>query len=94
MLRLLDDKAPELVEFEVDGETMSAPAGISVAAAVLYLDLLPLRHSAVSAAPRAPLCMMGACFECQIEIDGLPNQRACQVELRAGMRLRRQLVER
>ena len=43
------------------------------------------------AAPRAPFCMMGACFECLVEIDGRANQRACQVRVRGGMRVRRQL---
>jgi predicted molibdopterin-dependent oxidoreductase YjgC len=36
--------------------------------------------------------MMGACFECLVEIDGVDNFRACQVEVRAGMQVRRQLV--
>ena len=36
--------------------------------------------------------MMGVCFECLLEIDGIGNQRACQVEVRAGMEVRRQLA--
>ncbi len=30
-------------------------------------------------------------FECLIEIDGVSDQRACQVRVQPGMRLRRQL---
>ena len=37
--------------------------------------------------------MTGACFECLLEIDGIENQRACQVEVEAGMKVRRQLAE-
>jgi predicted molibdopterin-dependent oxidoreductase YjgC len=37
--------------------------------------------------------MMGACFECLVEIDGV-SQRACQRQVEAGMRLRRQLDAR
>jgi predicted molibdopterin-dependent oxidoreductase YjgC len=36
--------------------------------------------------------MMGICFECLIEIDGVADQRACQLQVRAGMRLKRQLA--
>jgi predicted molibdopterin-dependent oxidoreductase YjgC len=91
MFRLLDQSAAQ-VEIELDGETVSVPEGISVAAALLYLDRLPLRRSTVSGAPRAPFCMMGICFECLIEVDGVRDQRACQLTVRPGMRLRRQLA--
>ena len=35
------------------------------------------RDSAVIGAPRGPFCMMGVCFDCLVEIDGLPNRQAC-----------------
>jgi hypothetical protein len=31
------------------------------------------RRSPVSGLPRAPLCMMGVCFECLVEVDGQSN---------------------
>jgi predicted molibdopterin-dependent oxidoreductase YjgC len=34
--------------------------------------------------------MMGVCFECLMEIDGVPNRQACQVRVADGMRIRRQ----
>ncbi len=89
MFRLLDAVGTQIV-IELDGVQETVPAGVSVAAALLYLDKIPLRHSAVNAAPRAPFCMMGICFECLIEVDGVANQRACQLQVQAGMRLRRQ----
>ena len=89
MFRLLDAAGAQIV-IELDGVQETVPAGVSVAAALLYLDKIPLRHSAVNAAPRAPFCMMGICFECLIEVDGVANQRACQLQVQAGMRLRRQ----
>lgn len=52
------------------------------------------RQSAVSGRPRAPLCMMGVCFECLVEIDGQTNQQACLVQVRDGMRIRRQIAQR
>ena len=93
MFRLLDaagDAVGTQIVIELDGVQETVPADVSVAAALLYLDKIPLRHSAVNAAPRAPFCMMGICFECLIEVDGVANQRACQLQVQAGMRLRRQ----
>ncbi len=90
MFRQLASDACERVEVEFEGEAVTVPAGISVAAAMLLLDATPTRQTPISAAPRAPFCMMGVCFECLMEIDGQPSRRACQVEVRAGMRIRRQ----
>jgi len=38
--------------------------------------------------PRAPLCGMGICFECRVEIDGATHQRACMILAREQMRVR------
>ena len=91
MFRRIDNSATERVEIEFDGKVVAVPAGISLAAVVFYLDAIPARHTMLSGLPRAPFCMMGVCFECLLEIDGIGNQRACQVEVRAGMQVRRQL---
>jgi hypothetical protein len=34
--------------------------------------------------------MMGACFECLVEIDGVPNRQSCLIEARDGMRIHSQ----
>ena len=90
MFHRLKNAAPELVELNLDGQAVSVPAGISVAAALLYLDATPIRCSPVSGSPRTAYCMMGVCFDCLMEIDGQANQQACQVIVSRGMRLRRQ----
>lgn len=92
MFRRIDKSATERVEIEFDGKVVAVPAGISLAAVVFYLDAIPARQTILSGLPRAPFCMMGVCFECLLEIDDIGNQRACQVEVRAGMRIRRQLT--
>jgi predicted molibdopterin-dependent oxidoreductase YjgC len=79
------------VEVEIDGIEVTVPAGVSIAAALLYLDRIPTRSSPVSGAPRAPFCMMGICFECLVEVNGVANQRACQRAIEAGMKLRLQM---
>jgi predicted molibdopterin-dependent oxidoreductase YjgC len=70
---------------EPNGRAHRMPAGQSVASAMLAAGLARTRASAVSASPRAPYCMMGACYECLVVIDGEPNQQACLTPLREGM---------
>ena len=41
----------------------------------------------VTGEARGPLCGMGICFECRMEIDGATHSRSCQIECREGMRV-------
>ena len=66
------------------------PAGASAAAAVLLAGISGIRDSAVGGGPRGPYCMMGVCFDCLAEIDGVPNRQSCMVAVSPGMRIRRQ----
>jgi predicted molibdopterin-dependent oxidoreductase YjgC len=79
--------APVVLEFE--GAPLSARAGDSVAAALLAAGHLTLRTTPASGAPRGPFCMMGACFDCLVEIDGEPNRQACMTPVAPGMKVRR-----
>jgi len=92
MFRRLDGALGDDVEISLDGEAVQVPQGIPLAAALLLLDSRPYRLAVLGAAPRAPYCMMGSCFECLVEIDGRRNQRACQVTVTRGMRVARQLA--
>lgn len=74
----------------LDDRPVPAAEGESVAAALLAAGLDRGRDSAVSASPRAPYCMMGICFECLMEIDGVANRQSCMIRVRDGMRIRRQ----
>ena len=56
MFRLLGDTG-DLVVIELDGTEVKVPAGVSVAAALLFLDRIPLRHSVVK---RARVCACAA----------------------------------
>lgn len=88
--RRLGAAAGQTVTVSIEGESVAVPAGESVAAAVLVHALGHTRTTPVSGAPRAPLCMMGVCFECLMEIDGIANRQACLVPVAEGMRIRRQ----
>ena len=72
----------------LDGKPLRLESGISLAAALIAAAQIPMRHNPVSGAPRAAYCMMGSCFDCVIEVNGI-NQRACQVKVAEGLRLRR-----
>ncbi len=69
---------------------MLLPEGASAAAAVLLAGLPSLRTTAVGGSERAPYCMIGACFDCLAEIDGIANRQSCMIAARPGMRIRRQ----
>ncbi|MDE2279850.1 MAG: (2Fe-2S)-binding protein [Xanthomonadaceae bacterium] len=73
------------IRITVNGQPVDVEAGCSVAAAVARLGT-PFRRS-VRGEPRMPLCGMGACFECRVCIDGVAEQRACMVTVRAGMQV-------
>jgi hypothetical protein len=79
-----------LVEIEFNGRPLAVPGQGSVAAALLAAGALRFRSTPVSGAPRAPYCMMGVCFECLLEIDGVANRQACLVTIQPGMKIRSQ----
>ena len=83
-----DDTAQVRMDFE--GEELLAHQGDTVAAALLASNQWQFRTTPVSGAPRGPFCMMGVCFECLVEIDGVANRQACMIEARDGMRIKRQ----
>ncbi|SIO43943.1 2Fe-2S iron-sulfur cluster binding domain-containing protein [Rhodovulum sp. ES.010] len=76
------------VPVRFDGTVLDLPEGANLAAALLAAGVRVFRHSPVSGAPRAPFCMMGACFDCLVEIDGVVRQ-ACMVEVTEGLQISR-----
>ncbi|MGI9416469.1 MAG: (2Fe-2S)-binding protein [Geminicoccaceae bacterium] len=76
------------VTLHVDGEALAARAGDTVAAALLAAGRFTFRQTAVSGSDRGPFCMMGACFDCLVEIDGEPNRQACMTLVEDGMKVR------
>ncbi len=89
MFHRLEDARRE-IEFDFEGRLVTAREGESVAAALLAAGLRGFRATPVSGAPRAPWCMMGVCFDCLLEIDGIGSRQSCMTIVAAGMRVRRQ----
>jgi predicted molibdopterin-dependent oxidoreductase YjgC len=76
-----------VVPVTVDGHPFLALAGDSVAAVLLMSGRLACRSAPVSGAPRGPFCLIGACFDCLVTIDGQPNRQACLVPVAPAMRI-------
>jgi hypothetical protein len=90
MFRPRPDAPAATVAVEVEGQRILVPPGASAAAAVLLAGLASIRDTPVSGGERAPYCMMGVCFDCLADIDGVPNRQSCMVAAQPGMRIRRQ----
>jgi D-hydroxyproline dehydrogenase subunit gamma len=84
MFRRLHDEAGA-IRLTVDGHRIQAREGDSVAAAMLAAGYAICRTTPVSGAARAPYCMMGACFDCLVTIDGAGNRPSCLVAAKEGM---------
>jgi len=89
MVRRIETTGPEVV-FTFEGQRIVAQTGDSIAAALTAAGIQDLRDSAVSGAARGIYCMMGACFDCLVEVDGVPNRQACMTEVRNGLDVNRQ----
>jgi len=96
MFRKRSEPAPAKagVSVTVEGRDIRVPEGASAAAAVLLAGFASIRETPVTGAPRAPYCLMGVCFDCLAEIDGVANRQSCMVTVQPGMTIRRQLGKR
>jgi predicted molibdopterin-dependent oxidoreductase YjgC len=94
MFRRLVEPERGSVRIVVDGRPIAASPGDSVAAALLAAGVLACRTTPVSAAPRAPYCMMGVCFDCLLTIDGVGSRQACLTRVRDGMAIETQQGKR
>ena len=74
----------------VDGTSVEAIAGETVAGILLRTPPHTARIAVVGGGPRAPYCLAGACFDCVALVDGHAVQ-TCLVGARDGMTIQRQL---
>jgi D-hydroxyproline dehydrogenase subunit gamma len=75
-----------VIELTVDGAPLRAPAGQSLAAALLAAGRAVLRPSP-SGTPRGVYCGIGVCQECRVHVEGRGVVRACVTPVAAGMRV-------
>jgi len=83
-------RAGETVHFTFDGRRHAAVGGDTIASALVADGVDVLSRSFKYHRPRGVLCASGRCPNCLVEVDGLPNARACVTPLQDGMRVRSQ----
>ena len=74
------------ITVKVNGKSIVVPDGSTVAGAVYMAGETAFRKS-VTGQPRSPVCGMGICFECRVQIDNQPHQRTCRQLCREGMEI-------
>ena len=91
MFKLLSEPTDKTVSINFEGTLMQVPEGITIAAALLGNGVTHFRETDKNRENRAPYCNMGICFECLVEVDGIPNCQACLLTVEEGMSIKRQL---
>ena len=76
--------------FQFNGETIEARSSDTVASALYRAGRRIFTRSFKYHRPRGLLCLAGKCPNCMMNVDGIPNVRACVTPARAGMAVRHQ----
>jgi predicted molibdopterin-dependent oxidoreductase YjgC len=90
--RLAETDRPA-VSFVLDGAPAAALEGDSLLTAILAQEGGYLRASEFGDGLRAGFCLMGACQDCWVNVDGGGRVRACTTPIEGGMRVSRGLVQ-
>jgi predicted molibdopterin-dependent oxidoreductase YjgC len=73
------------IKITINGKETIACQGDTVLASLVAAGHKILKKSRKLHENRGPLCAMGICYECQVTINGEPNQRACMAEVKDEM---------
>ena len=94
MFQKLHEPEAGALRIDVDGISVAAELGESVAAVLLRQAEPWSRLTPVTQSRRAPYCMMGVCFDCLAEVDGVASVQTCLKQVCDGMRVARQSGKR
>ena len=70
------------VSFRYDGTVLTAPAGSTIAAALIGNGILAWRTTRRRGEPRGLFCGIGYCQDCLVDVNASAAVRACQVPVR------------
>jgi predicted molibdopterin-dependent oxidoreductase YjgC len=73
------------IKININGKETTACIGDTVLASLVASGYKILKISRKLNENRGPVCGMGVCYECQVTINGIPNQRACMTEIEEAM---------
>ena len=88
LARLRDTDRPPL-HLTLDGAPVAGLQGDTLLTALLAGAAGHLRASEFGDGPRAGFCLMGACQDCWVSVEGLGRVRACATLARDGMKVMR-----
>ena len=74
----------------LDGRTVEALPGQTVAAALWAAGVTSWRTTRGDQRPRGIFCGIGVCFDCLVTVNDHPNRRACLVRVCPGDTIRTQ----
>jgi D-hydroxyproline dehydrogenase subunit gamma len=77
----------ERIAFLFDDKEFFAHDGETLLAALIAQGINFIRSAPRDASPRGPLCLMGACQECVVEVEGR-RVEACRTVVRVGLRIK------
>ncbi|GAA5213565.1 (2Fe-2S)-binding protein [Streptomyces thinghirensis] len=89
-LRLVWARPAPAFTVTVDGRTIEALPGRTVAAALWAAGITSWRTTRDTGRPRGVFCGIGVCFDCLVTVNDRPNQRACLVPVHPGDAIRTQ----
>jgi predicted molibdopterin-dependent oxidoreductase YjgC len=75
------------VRIIVDGQTIQAYEGESLAAAMLAAGRRIFQHADPGGNPRGIFCGMGICYDCLVTVAGRGRVRACMTLVQEGMQV-------
>jgi D-hydroxyproline dehydrogenase subunit gamma len=91
-LRRLAETDRPAVSFVLDGAPTAALEGDTLLTAILARDGY-LRASEFGDGFRAGFCLMGACPDCWINVEGHGRVRACTTPVTEGLRVSRRMLQ-
>lgn len=91
MFRKINPSSAQPLTLTIDGQTVTAESGETVAAVLMRQSEPTCRKTPVYGSPRAPFCMMGVCFDCMAIVDGLSSTQTCLITVNQDMCVERLL---
>jgi predicted molibdopterin-dependent oxidoreductase YjgC len=88
LVRLRDASRPRIT-LTLEGQTVEAQQGDTLLTALLAAGAGHLRESEFGDGHRAGFCLMGACQDCWVVVEGMGRVRACATLAAQGMEVRR-----
>jgi len=88
LVRLRDAARPRIT-LRLEGAPIEAQRGDTLLTALLAAGARHLRESEFGDGPRAGFCLMGACQDCWVVVEGMGRVRACATLAEDGMEVRR-----